>query len=135
MIIFLGEYQQNLCQAANKSCDPCPERLPSCIGKSDGLNPVPTKMWQADYIKCYKNRTMEVTKCPTGKYFNPRLNKCMKLVEPGKILLNLSLRSFYLRYLSQYKRYSTLSHESFTAVFTIHNYSQKYIQQSCLEQR
>jgi hypothetical protein len=27
---------------------------------------------------------MEVAKCPTGKYFNPRLNKCMKLVEPGQ---------------------------------------------------
>jgi hypothetical protein len=86
MIIFLGEYQQNLCQAANKSCDPCPERLPSCIGKSDGLNPFPTKMWQADYIKCYKNRTMEVTKCPTGKYFNPRLNQCMKIVQPGQCI-------------------------------------------------
>jgi hypothetical protein len=30
------------------------------------------------------NPTPEVTKCPTGKYFNPRLNKCMKVVEPGQ---------------------------------------------------
>jgi hypothetical protein len=27
---------------------------------------------------------MEVTKCPTGKYFNPRLSQCMKIVEPGQ---------------------------------------------------
>jgi hypothetical protein len=86
-----GEYQQNLCQAANKSCDPCPERLPSCVGKSDGLNPVPTKMWQADYIKCYKNRTMEVTKCPTGKYFNPRLSQCMKIVQPGQFVFTFTV--------------------------------------------
>ncbi|CAG2185606.1 unnamed protein product [Mytilus edulis] len=79
------EYQQNLCQAVNKTCDPCTKRLPSCVGKSDGLNPFPAKMWQADYVRCYKNRTMAVTKCPTGEYFNPRLDKCMKVVQPVDI--------------------------------------------------
>ncbi|XP_071175832.1 uncharacterized protein [Mytilus edulis] len=79
------DYQQNLCQAVNKTCDPCTKRLPSCVGKSDGLNPFPAKMWQADYVRCYKNRTMAVPKCPTGEYFNPRLNKCMKVVQPVDI--------------------------------------------------
>ncbi|VDI58558.1 Hypothetical predicted protein [Mytilus galloprovincialis] len=79
------EYQQNLCQAVNKTCDPCTKRLPSCVGKSDGLNPFPAKLWQGDYVRCYKNRTMAVTKCPTGEYFNPRLDKCMKVVQPVDI--------------------------------------------------
>nr|XP_034300554.1 uncharacterized protein LOC117681196 [Crassostrea gigas] len=76
------EYEQNLCPANNPSCAPCPKRLPSCITLPDNQEAFPGKLWQADYIVCDTNRTMNITTCPQGEYFNPRLKKCMKSVPP-----------------------------------------------------
>jgi hypothetical protein len=50
---------------------------------SDGQEAFPGKLWQADYIVCDTNRTMNITQCPQGEYFNPRLKKCMKRVPKG----------------------------------------------------
>lgn len=59
---------------------------------TDGPHSFPNKLWLQDYIFCHKNRTIQTTKCPTTQYFNPRLNICTDVVEPGK-------------------RYQTLTHE------------------------
>lgn len=72
---ILGEYVKNLCLTSDKSCIPCPGRLPSCRGLSDGLHSFPGRLWMEDYIKCFRNRTMDVSKCTTG-YFNPTLRAC-----------------------------------------------------------
>ena len=82
---FSGEYLQNRCSSSDPNCLPCPKRLPSCIGHSDGDNPFPNKLWMSDYITCYKNRTLNVTHCNHG-YFNPRTGKCQDDVPKGKDL-------------------------------------------------
>ena len=64
------------------SCAPCSTRLPSCIGLPDGSNPFPGKMWKSDFIKCDRNRTVDITHCNTG-YFHPRKMICTKEVIPG----------------------------------------------------
>ncbi|XP_062614312.1 uncharacterized protein LOC134276046 [Saccostrea cucullata] len=75
------EYKQNLCQPSDKKCQPCPIRLPSCLGLSDGQNPHPSHLWGEDYIVCFENRTLEVLKCRVG-YFNPRTRRCSDFVDP-----------------------------------------------------
>lgn len=84
----LGEYNQNLCHG-KPGCILCPKRLPSCVGKPDGNQPFPSKQWMEDYVKCYKNRTMSVVKCPKGQYFHPNEQKCKTKVDKGKPLLIL----------------------------------------------
>lgn len=66
------------------NCTKCPERLPSCVGSSDGLNPSPRHLWKDDYISCFLNRTMVISKCPKSQYFNPRLSMCVDYVPTGK---------------------------------------------------
>lgn len=90
-----GEYVQNLCPANNPSCAPCPKRLPSCITLPDNQEAFPGKLWQADYIVCDTNRTMNITTCPQGEYFNPRLKKCMKAVPKGYLFLGVIFAVFY----------------------------------------
>ncbi|XP_062568375.1 uncharacterized protein LOC134230562, partial [Saccostrea cucullata] len=75
------QYEQNLCQASNTSCQMCSNRLPNCIGNIDGDHEFPDKLWQRDYIICYKNRTISTTSCENGSYFNPRTKKCQTTVE------------------------------------------------------
>ena len=53
------------------------------MGLPDGLNTFPGKLWKADYIKCYKNRTIDVKACTDG-YFHPVQKNCLKIVQPGK---------------------------------------------------
>lgn len=84
LFLSAGEYEQNLCTSVNVSCEVCPERLPSCQGLPDGPQAFPTKLWQGDFIQCYLNRTVNITKCPDGKYFNPRLLSCEEDVSPGE---------------------------------------------------
>ena len=83
----LGEYVQNLCPANSPSCVSCPKRLPSCVGLPGTQEGFPGKLWQADYIVCDTNRTMNISQCPSGEYFNPRLKKCMKKVPNGRFRL------------------------------------------------
>nr|XP_022322146.1 uncharacterized protein LOC111123822 isoform X3 [Crassostrea virginica] len=75
------EYQQNLCQKGAPFCQPCPVRLPSCIGLQDGPNPHPSQLWNAQFIMCYKNRTVQIDKCADGEYFHPRERTCKKDVK------------------------------------------------------
>lgn len=81
---FKGDYRQNRCLMSDKSCVPCPSRLPSCIGLPDGQNPVVGFLWKSKYVVCYKNRTMGTGECPEGKYFHPRQRLCLHPVKPGK---------------------------------------------------
>lgn len=80
-ILILGEYLQNLCTGKNKNCQPCTERLPSCIGLPNGFNPIMESLWKKDYIECKDNRTIAVKSCTNG-VFDPYNRECMK----GKLL-------------------------------------------------
>jgi hypothetical protein len=42
LLCVLGEYEQNLCSGT--SCQPCPSRLPSCVGIPDGDRPFPAHL-------------------------------------------------------------------------------------------
>ena len=94
--LFVGQYDQNVCNSTESNCTKCPLRLPSCIGQTDGTHAFPSRMWKADYITCYKNRTVNVTRCSTG-YFHPDFNKCKLDVEKSiNNSLNYVLFSFAL---------------------------------------
>lgn len=89
MCLFLhtGEYDQNLCEAGNTTCEQCPLRLPSCIGLEDGAQPFPTKLWSSYYIQCYRNRTVAIRQCQTGTIFDPTNQACVSDVPVGMFLL------------------------------------------------
>ncbi|KAK3583069.1 hypothetical protein CHS0354_004014 [Potamilus streckersoni] len=70
------QYDQNLCHSTNSSCFPCFERLPSCIGLPDGVNPFVGREWKSEFVTCYINRTMEISQCSKGEYFHPKERKC-----------------------------------------------------------
>ncbi|KAK3583070.1 hypothetical protein CHS0354_004015 [Potamilus streckersoni] len=70
------QYDQNLCHSTNSSCLPCSERLPSCIGLPDGVNPFVGREWKSEFVTCYMNRTMEISQCSKGEYFHPKERKC-----------------------------------------------------------
>ncbi|XP_071165550.1 uncharacterized protein [Mytilus edulis] len=70
------QYQGNQCSpVAGQSCEPCEQRLPSCIGKLDGNNTITGRELTADYVVCFMNRTVSVESCPAG-YFEPTLGEC-----------------------------------------------------------
>lgn len=73
---FLGEYDQNLCPDNDHGCSPCLSRLPSCVGKSDGEQAFPGRLWTPWFIECYKNRTIQVGNCGRG-IFDPNLGDCV----------------------------------------------------------
>lgn len=79
----IGQYEQNLCKATDSNCQLCSNRLPTCVGLSDGDHEFPSKLWQRDFIICFKNRTISITSCEDGLYFNPRTRKCLSAVEKG----------------------------------------------------
>ena len=83
----LGEYEQNLCSGT--SCQPCPSRLPSCVGIPDGDRPFPAHLWTDQYITCLSNRTIAVRHCPSGSVFDPARLQCVNRIEQG--LLNLMI--------------------------------------------
>lgn len=74
---------QNLCPQSDPTCVRCPDRLPSCVGMSDGNHAFPSRTWKPDYITCYKNRTVNVTRCSTG-YFHPVKEMCTNEVTKRK---------------------------------------------------
>ena len=84
---FSGEYDQNLCVNLNTpGCTTCVSRLPSCIGKADGDQPFPNKLWTEQFIHCYKNRTI-VDKCPVGAVFDPNTKSCTTKINQSKTSL------------------------------------------------
>lgn len=83
MALLTGEYQQNLCLRGESGCQPCPTRLPSCIGLPDGPNPHISQLWGSQFITCYKNRTLHVGQCQNGEYFHPRERVCKMVVNKG----------------------------------------------------
>ncbi|VDI54945.1 Hypothetical predicted protein, partial [Mytilus galloprovincialis] len=79
------EYQKNICSRTDLTCVPCPDRLPSCVGKPDGSNSFPGKLWSHDYITCLRNRTVTVTQCPQGQFFNPDSKQCTNQISTTDI--------------------------------------------------
>ena len=79
---FSGDYTQNQC-TSSFNCQPCPDRLPSCVGLPDGANGVPRHQWASDYVICLKNRTMNISRCSSPQIFDPISRKCVQFVEPG----------------------------------------------------
>jgi hypothetical protein len=77
----LGEYLMNRepSIATPRSLAPCPERLPSCIGLSDGRHEFPGRRWWSAYIVCYHNRTVELSRCAQG-YFDPYRRVCVQWI-------------------------------------------------------
>ena len=79
-----GAYNQNLCAPGDQSCAPCPDRLPSCVGLPDGDEPDTHHQWTDVYVRCYRNRTMDVQHCPTGAVFSPAKLACISKIGSGK---------------------------------------------------
>lgn len=80
--LYSGEYDQNRCRPANILCEPCINRLPSCRGLADGLNPVSGRLWSTIYVECFVNRTIAVRNCSNG-LFDPHVRRCRNKVDPG----------------------------------------------------
>lgn len=75
----------NLCALSDQHCLPCPTRLPSCVGLSNGQNAIPTQIWSSRYLRCLNNRTIGVESCPSG-WFNPVQRQCVNMIHPGMYL-------------------------------------------------
>ena len=78
-----GEYKQNLCNGTDSTCKPCNDRFYSCVGLPDGDNAIPGGQWTAEYILCYKNRTMAYKHCQKGN-FDPVLRTCTSTIDQSK---------------------------------------------------
>lgn len=52
------------------------------MGKEDGSNVFPSRVWKPDYVICYHNRTISFEKCSQG-YFHPVAKLCTEVVDPG----------------------------------------------------
>lgn len=83
--LYSGDYQNNICSRNDLTCTPCPERLPSCEGNQDGANAFPGKLWSHDYITCLRNRTIRVTSCPQGQFFNPDTRQCTNQISTSML--------------------------------------------------
>ena len=86
IIYNIGEYQQNLCYN-DPSCQPCLSRLPSCVGKQDGLQVFTGKLWTDLYVKCQQNRTISVEHCPQNQVFDPHSRQCVNTKTISKLHL------------------------------------------------
>ena len=78
-----GEYDQNLCNETDPSCVKCSLRYPSCVGLADGNQTFPERLGKPDYITCFSNRTVAISKC-VGGYFESVSKKCMKIAIHSK---------------------------------------------------
>ena len=86
LIMFVpGEYEANLCPLMDPTCEVCPSRLPSCVGLADGSEPAAGHRWTDMYVRCYKNRTMDVKHCPTGAVFSPDKLACVTRITSGVV--------------------------------------------------
>lgn len=83
---FSGEFDQNKCKALDNKCEPCIERLPSCVGLSDGRHAFAGQLWTPKFILCHRNRTIEVTDCPDNKKFDPDQRFCVNPTIVGKTI-------------------------------------------------
>ncbi|WAR27151.1 hypothetical protein MAR_012855, partial [Mya arenaria] len=77
-----GQYRSNQCPVAH--CRPCRVDLPSCVGKPDGINVHPVKLWSPFYAVCYKERTIKEERCQADEngrtqLFHPEMNECVSL--------------------------------------------------------
>ncbi|WAR27099.1 hypothetical protein MAR_012803 [Mya arenaria] len=78
----VSQYRSNQCPVAH--CRPCSVDLPSCVGKPDGINVHPVKLWSPFYAVCYKERTIKEERCQADEngrtqLFHPEKNECVSL--------------------------------------------------------
>lgn len=72
-----------MCSASDgPNCEPCEQRLPSCVGRLDGNNTILGRELTADYVVCFMNRTVSVETCPIG-YFDPTVGECRSNIGAG----------------------------------------------------
>lgn len=89
--IFLGEYDQNKCDPNDPTCQPCPDRLPSCVGLPNGYQPMLNYRWTDKFMECQMNRTIQITRCSPGWVFNPFTNTCVKYIEQSKLVMHSNI--------------------------------------------
>ena len=82
-VCIAGEYITNRCNSTDPNCIACTKRLYSCVGLPDGNNPVPGKHWTAEYITCFRNRTMGNKHCQKG-IFDPVKRICISQIDTSK---------------------------------------------------
>lgn len=80
----IGQYDQNLCKRGDKSCVPCPERLPSCVGLEYGRWPFPGREWTDVYVQCSLNRTVSISYCNHGSVFDTQQRRCVHTIIQGE---------------------------------------------------
>lgn len=90
---YVGDYQQNQCKPGT-DCEPCEQRLPSCIGKLDGNNTITGRELTPDYVVCFMNRTVSVETCPAG-YFSSGIGDCRTTIGAGMFLLERNIIYYY----------------------------------------
>lgn len=79
------DYVKNQCVAAH--CEPCYSRAPSCIGKPDGPNEHPFKLWTPHHVVCENNRSIDFKWCeydndtPFRMIFSPEKKTCVTMWE------------------------------------------------------
>jgi hypothetical protein len=93
MYYYVGDYQQNQCKPGT-DCEPCEQRLPSCIGKLDGNNTITGRELTPDYVVCFMNRTVSVETCPVG-YFSSSIGECRTTIGAGMFLLERNIIYYY----------------------------------------
>ncbi|XP_052781097.1 uncharacterized protein LOC128217766 [Mya arenaria] len=76
------QYRSRRC--LNARCRPCSVDFPSCVGKRDGINVHPVKLWSPFYAVCYKERTIKEERCQADEngrtqFFHPERNECVSL--------------------------------------------------------
>lgn len=97
-LFSIGQYEQNLkCVTGQMSCAPCPERLPSCIGLSDGLQPFTGLEWTSSYIVCLQNRTMDIRRCPQRAIFNPQTHQCINKIDQSMMFVHIFAYNAFMK--------------------------------------
>lgn len=129
MRFFPGEYKQNLCKSNSTSCTPCPERLPTCVGFSNGLQPHPSNLWTTLYIICDRNRTIHIERCQEGQIFHPDLKQCVNPSAIGKVLLDVCFThnfTIYIRIfhqnLKKFQNFSNMNNKWLSDFFSLDAY-------------
>lgn len=80
--LYLGDYKkQQIC--TTKTCPPCQQDNPSCVGKRDGPQATPNK--PEYFMQCKDERTISVTQCPpTAPIFDVTTGSCTVTLNPCK---------------------------------------------------
>ncbi|XP_069104084.1 LOW QUALITY PROTEIN: uncharacterized protein [Argopecten irradians] len=89
------DYLQNHCPPNYPGCQPCEERLPSCVSLPDGNNPFPGRPSSEFYIQCFQNRTVSVEACQVSQY-DHSIRSCSPQINPNLLSSHCTDRPFDL---------------------------------------